>query len=333
MIKPEALLLLPRIRVQNVNTISSPLTWGFPSPTMFAGYVHALHRQVSGEMNLTLNGVAVVCHRFEPQASKPSGKRTSVFHLTRNPVGSDGKTAAIVEEGRAHIEVSLLIGVFGPGLYEGVPADDLAARIYENAVSMRCAGGSILPPTRLNRWQLPSLEMWPGTSERERQLSKRLARRLLPGFALVSREALLDRRWQELQKSNPQATALDALLDLSSLNFDPSSSSTLIPEGAADNATVPAEWRVRRKDGWLVPIPAGYHGISELYEPGQVKNARDRSTPFRFVEGIYTIGEWLSPHRVEDIRRLLWVHDADPETGLYRCTTPYFAGLLSIEGV
>ena len=34
---PQALLVLPRLRVQNANAISSPLTHGFPSVTAFTG--------------------------------------------------------------------------------------------------------------------------------------------------------------------------------------------------------------------------------------------------------------------------------------------------------
>ena len=40
-----ALVLLPHLKVQNANAISGPLTWGFPSPTAFAGFVHALERK------------------------------------------------------------------------------------------------------------------------------------------------------------------------------------------------------------------------------------------------------------------------------------------------
>jgi CRISPR-associated protein Csy2 len=321
-IEPEALLVLPRLRVQNVNAISSPLTWGFPSPSAFTGFTEALQLRIGAESGLRLSGVGIVCHDFEAQASEPAGKRTKVFHLSRNPVDKDGSTAAIVEEGRAHIEVSLVIGASGGALYSGTPLDALAEQLYAIATSMRLAGGSVFAPARTRqKRERAQLMLWPGAFDEAQRLSKKLARSLLPGFALVSREALLEHHLAELRAADSSVTALDALLDLSRLNVEP-------PEdGATEGGTSPpAEWRIRWRDGWLVPLPAGYRAISELYPPGHVKNARDRTTEFRFVEGVFTIGEWLSPHRVEDVRALLWVHDVDLTTGLYRCTTPHFSG-------
>ena len=40
-----SLLILPRLRVQAANAVSGPLTWGFPSPTAFTGFAHALERR------------------------------------------------------------------------------------------------------------------------------------------------------------------------------------------------------------------------------------------------------------------------------------------------
>ncbi|MDO6107246.1 type I-F CRISPR-associated protein Csy2 [Pseudomonas aeruginosa] len=76
--------------------------------------------------------------------------------------------------------------------------------------------------------------------------------------------------------------------------------------------------------GWLVPIPAGYNALSPLYLPGEVRNARDRETPLRFVENLFGLGEWLSPHRVAALSDLLWYHHAEPDKGLYRWSTPRF---------
>lgn len=51
-----ALILLPRLKVQNANAISGPLTWGFPSPTAFTGFVHALERKFAAELKKVLPG-------------------------------------------------------------------------------------------------------------------------------------------------------------------------------------------------------------------------------------------------------------------------------------
>ena len=44
------LIVLPHLRVQNANAISGPLSWGFPSPTAFTGFVHALERQFAAQL-------------------------------------------------------------------------------------------------------------------------------------------------------------------------------------------------------------------------------------------------------------------------------------------
>ena len=84
------------------------------------------------------------------------------------------------------------------------------------------------------------------------------------------------------------------------------------------------EWRNDRSGrGWIVPIPVGYGALSELHPPGRVANARDPATPFRFVESLYSVGEWISPHRLTDARQILWYPDCDVESSLYRCCNDY----------
>lgn len=348
----DALLLLPRLRVQNANAVSSPMTWGFPAPSAFTGFVHALERRLNAlGKRLTLGGVGIVCHQFDPQVFEPPSKlpkvrRTQVFCLTRNPVDKDGDTSAIVEEGRAHLEVSLVLAVSG----EDCPyADDerskaLAALVLECAESMRLAGGSVLPhPARAKhpaQWTV-----WPDRLDERRAEWRKLRRRLLPGFVLVSREGLLTQHLQTLRKqaqpdTQPQPNALDALLDLCRLNIDPEATPSAEPDAesatssagtdadaeadAAPSAPVPVTWTVRRRyPGWLVPVPVGYAAVSPLYAPGTVKNARDAALPFRFVESVLSLGEWVSPHRVAEVTDLFWRHDAQPDAGLYRIHNPY----------
>lgn len=309
--KPDALLLLPRLRVQNINAISGPLTWGFPSPTAFTGFIHALHRRMA-HPELTLDGVGIISHRFEPQVFRPPGKRTQVFRLTRNPVDKNGDSAPFVEEGRAHLELSLLIGVHG--YLDEREGEYFAEEILSTVQGMRLAGGSILPPSDEKHFK-PQWFPLPDDQQGRDAVFRRLRRRLLPGFALVGREDLLRTHLAELKERQPDATVLDALLDLSRLNIEPVANDPEQPEKVT--------WQVRRKPGWLVPIPVGYGAISALYEPGEVVNARDESTSFRFVESLYSLGEWVSPHRLESLQQLLWHHHSQPDAGLYRCINTF----------
>jgi CRISPR-associated protein Csy2 len=305
----DGLILLPHLQIENANGISGPLTWGFPPPSAFTGFVHALHRRMGNE-KIRLDGVGIVCHRFDPQVYKPEGKYEYRFKLARNPVGQDGKPQGIVEEGRVHLEVSLLIGVYGE-FEEEREGENFARRLYHEALSMRLAGGSLRPDPASKRHTPTYMEM-SGTWTGEEQAFRKWRRRLLPGFALVSRRDLLRERLAELRQQEPMTNALEALLDLTCINIEP----------IVDDAEEPekATWHTSRsRPGWLVPLPVGYRAISPLYEPGEVKNTRDDSTPFRFVECLYSLGEWLSPHRLTHPQEMLWYHEADPDTGLYLC--------------
>ncbi len=306
-----ALLLIPHLRIQNANAVSGPLSWGFPSPTAFSGFVHALERRLQNEFEIKFGGVGIVCHHFDPQVFQPSGRRNHVFRLTRNPVGRDGSTSALVEEGRAHLEISLLIEVI-TDLYE-YDREELTARLLSEVNGMRLAGGSILP--NYEKRYLPYWSDWFDDDTDNTTMFHKLRYRLLPGFALVQREDLLADHLQEMRKQNADSNALDALLDLSRLNFEPGEINPKNP-----NETL---WNVRSKPGWLVPIPVGYAGLSQLYEPGEVTNTRDEQTPFRFVESLYSLGQWISPHRLTGLDQVLWRHDTNPETGIYRCINQY----------
>lgn len=328
----EAVLLLPRLRVQNANAISSPLTWGFPPPSAFTGFAHALQRRLNTQgLDLRFGSVGIACHQFEPQTFQPPGRYTQVFSLTRNPLDKDGNTQAIVEEGRTHLEVSLLITVSG----DDCPLSDeacqaLAAKVLQQAEGMRLAGGSILHNPQRGKHPAQWID-WPTNREGQTSAFAQLRRHLAPGFVLVSRAQLLADHVNAMQKERADATALDALLDLCALHHTPPTSNTTDAERAPSEgseaadveavsapAVVSKDWTVsRRKPGWLVPLPVGYAAISQLYAPGEVKNARDNDTPFRFVESVLSLGEWVGPHRIKNLHDLLWRHHAQPEAGLY----------------
>ena len=326
-----ALLVLHRLRVQNANAISSPLTWGFPSITAFTGLMTALARRLGPDSGINFQSVGVVCHGFEAQVTQ--GGYTRSFCLTRNPVLQDGSTAAIVEEGRVHLDITLVFEVkLSSALLNDAARAECATQIGEWVAGMRIAGGSVMPP-------LPSLAgMARGQPRAQLVLQaedpdlrakqfKRLCRQWLPGFALVSRDDVLQSRLDALRASAPEAlpqpSLLDAWLDLSRINYR--ATTKTVWNDAGDASTEVVEWATDSRPGWLVPIPVGYAALSELHPPGTVSGARDASVHFRFVESVYSIGQWISPHRFQDIGQLTWRAEYESTAGLYRCTNAYQA--------
>lgn len=334
-----ALLLVPHLQVQNANAISSPMTWGFPGITAFVGLMHALERKLDADCGLLFNGVGVVCHRFEAQTHRGYTHR---FHLTRNPVLKDGATASIVEEGRVHVDISLVFDVELRGdLVDEAARQQLADTVARTLATMRVAGGSVIAPhTPLPRRALrPQLRLVAEEPEQQLKEFAQLSRRLLPGFALVARDDLLQSHLAALrhEHENPASvTALDAWLDLSRINHR----AVRVPvkpgvgearnggmkEGEVEGTPAPfdgaerTEWQRDERVGWLVPIPVGYAALSEIHPAGSVTQARDATTPFRFVESVYSIGQWVSPHRLRDAAQIIWWPTYDEPTGLYRCT-------------
>jgi CRISPR-associated protein Csy2 len=307
----DALLILRNMKVENANAIAG-LTWGFPAISNFLGFVHALSRKLPTELELELEGCGVICHNRQVQSHQPRGWGDHVFALTRNPLTREEKSPAFIEEGRMHMTVSLLIPISGE-LDDHCDPDDLNHLIEQFVLSQRLAGGTIL--------SLGAVELLepPQNYEKTQLFERQQLRKLLPGFALVQRADLLEKHMVQCVKQNPNAELMDAWLDFSAIKFQAER-----PEGVVDEQ-IPADWHYIPKpgSGWLVPMAVGYRGISALYAPGEVARSRDSTTPFRFVESVYSVGEWLSPHRVTNLNQLIWRYHAEPESGWYLCRNSY----------
>lgn len=312
------IVVLPHLRVHNANAISSPLTHGFPSITAFLGLMWALERKTrAAGIPLAFNAVGVVCHGHAEQTTE--GGFVKNFRLTRNPVqrdterkliDKDGKTStpAIVEEGRIHLDLSLLLAVFTENWVADVQQRDLHA-IAELLQGMRVAGGMLLPTIQpQSSRHRPWIADFTDDGHND---FRQLRARLLPGSALVARDDLIDRRLEDLRKTKPDSTRLDAWLSLARVNWH------------YNEAT--GAWQSDRTkgSGWVVPIPVGYGALGTLQPAGSVTNARDATTPFRFVESLYSMGEWIGPHRLQAPQDLLWYTDSQPDQGLYRCRNDY----------
>ncbi|CAQ84810.1 MULTISPECIES: type I-F CRISPR-associated protein Csy2 [Photorhabdus] len=297
------LIVLRHLQVENANAIAG-LTYGFPAITHFLGFTHVLSRKLQQSYGLKLENCGVICHNHQLHVHQSDPIRDAAFSLTRKPLTKEAKTAAFNEEGRMHMTVSLLIECSGE-IAGDTKANELVKYLLEICPTQRLAGGTITEIDKVDIIAFPQ----------EEQETCKLMRRLLPGFALLDRSELLAKHYEKLKQDNSQVEMIDAWLDFTTIKMQ------AIPKQRDKQPEIgdPAYWEYVPKpaSGYLVPLMTGYQAISPLYPAGQVDKTRDPNTPFRFVEAIYGIGEWKSPHHINDIRQLLWCYDY--QEGVYRC--------------
>ncbi len=231
-----------------------------------------------------------------------------------------------------HLQITLVLAVSEKrlpstpaALVQGNDAQlaDWARIAGDTLAGMRVAGGSVLPSRPVPGKRVrPWMAIVPDDPEAAAAEFRQWRRQWLPGFALVGRDDLLAQRLQHLRATQPHATLLDAWLHASRFNYQP------LP--AADGSVAPdgkVAWGDPQRpkgSGWIVPIPVGYAALTSAAHPaGTVRNARDASVPLRFVESVYSLGEWVSPHRLHSLTELLWQADTDEAQGLYRCRSGY----------
>ncbi len=308
-----ALIVLPRLKVINANCSGGDITWGFPAITNFSGQMIAMERRLGVAYGLKLNGIGIVCHDFQ---TKTYGEYVQRFYQQRAPLDKDGSTKGIVESGYIDIEVSLVYAVQADEALLKLSEEehaDVAAEVYQAVQEMRLAGGSVIHRRSHIK---PQLVVLSDDSETRESQFRRVKRQLLPGFALIGRDDLLQEHFIELQASNPEATQLDALVDKVRVNH-----------WSETDEAGETTWRHSKPEGsgWIVPLAVGYGGLSKLYAPGEMAGVRRNDVDVRIVECVYSLGEWLSPHRMTDMSELFWYPSYDPEKALYRCNNAYMS--------
>jgi CRISPR-associated protein Csy2 len=311
----KSLLVLQNIEVSNANAVSG-LTYGFPGPTHFLGFTHALTRTLPNELRGKMGGTAIICHNHQLLAYEHAyGKRT--FSLTRNPLTKEGGPPSIIEDGRLHMTVSLVIECdFTP---EDIPipipdVEEKRKRLetdFKNKImTRRLAGGRIDNIKSVNLHTLPD--------DKRSSFINSTLRKLLPGFCLVSRAKSLSTYHNEQESTQSSREMLDSWLDFVALKYQAVNEETTNEDGEIN-----FHWELSSKpvDGWVVPLQVGYKSISDIYKAGEVTNVRDKSYPCTFVEAAYSIGSWISPHRIEEIEKILWRHHHTD--GLYLCVNDF----------
>ena len=300
----DSVIVVRKLQVHGANAITG-LTWGFPAITHFLGYVHALQRGLPQQFDLSFDGCGLVCHTHQVHAHKPSPYADSRFALSRNPLKKNGKPASFkVEEGKMNMEVTLLIPMTENRQVASWEREELKTYLLHQSARQRLAGGIIT--------NTPAIEIAEVQDERRR---KRLLRSLLPGFALVSRHDVLRAEQERQRAANTPDPDLAAWLSFYSLRYAAEQDKT------KDGKT---PWRLQEKPetGWIKPIAVGYRPISQLYAPGAIAKTRDACSPACFVENLYSLGQWLSPHRITDLNHLFWQYEYT-ESGMYLCRNHY----------
>ena len=279
----EKILIIPHLKVQNANALSSPFTVGFPAMTSWLGCAHALQRKLNQKsLSASFDGIGVVSHKFNLQTYKGPGDYTSSIIVTRNPLTKDGKSPSFIEEARCHLEVSLIIKVHG---IEKSQENDVIKQVshYLNS-QMKVAGGDILT------FEEPKFY-------RDLDLIKT---KLMPGYALIERRELM------LKAMEQGKDALDAMMDYLAIHH--------YCEQTEENGV---KWKKGKKtNGWIIPIATGFQGISEL---GKAVNQRDPDVPHRFAETIVTLGEFKMVYRLNHFREIFWHYSYDEDNNLYFC--------------
>ena len=122
----------------------------------------------------------------------------------------------------------------------------------------------------------------------------------------------------EVKADNPDATPLDALIDVCTLHH--------IPETQKNGETKWATMSRKTGHGWLTPIPIGYQGISDVFDAGAMQNVRNPEYASQYVEAIYSLGKWVYPQRLNsiggdnDVANAFWRYHHDTEQNLYLVT-------------
>lgn len=317
-------ILFDRIHVHAANAISSPLTYGFPAPSGFLGAMHALERRLPEDCRITFSGVLIASHRCDVQTFRADAYSDATFIQSRHPLKKDGKTASIIEEGKVHLVVSLVVAAHGEIHDIMARKEALESILREQLFRQRIAGGSITNMGKVSIYQphqatsiktalLPAYVLMDASDElpiiqQEMQLGQKVVRNR--------------RKRPEVKEEKtgyppqPDTSALDVLLATAKFFHIP-------PQDDAQTQDDTKTWHtyhIRSGRGWLVPIPVGYQGISPEYAPGIMQNSRNPEYPAQYVENLYSLGKWVFPHRLpEDLANCFW-HYSHPQPNLFLIT-------------
>lgn len=284
----DSYLLLPRIKLHNVNAANSFIV-GLPSMTAFLGGVHALERRLHAKWsNLVIIGTAVAVHEHRMHSYRETSDFASLVG-TANPLKKQGngkwERPPFIEEARAEMTVSLLLKL------SGITRENersLLSDIAQFLPLQKMAAGDIVSFEKLRIFFLePSDE----------KAVRRVRNSLMPSYVIVDRCSLL------IEHQRTGLSAMDAIIDLLAIHYEPGKElGTWSPH--------------KRTSGYLVPLAVGFKDLSGN---APAAGTRDNDTEHHFVEPVITLGELCMPYRFERLEDMLWHYHYDNTNGLYLC--------------
>jgi CRISPR-associated protein Csy2 len=290
----KAYIVIPKIKIQNANALSSAYTIGFPAITAWLGAVHALQRQICQYPELrqiSFIKMAVSCNYYNLQVYKGPGDFQSSIIGTSNPLrkkGSNFERPPFIEAPRIQLTVSLLIEV------QGINAENqknVIRMLQRKLPCMKMASGDILGFDKIQVFYI---------DKNQADTIKKVIMQLMPGYILIERRDLL-------QIIDIAQDGLDKLLAYLKVNF------TAIQDTTGNIIG----WKPKRLvSGWIVPIAVGFKRISEV---GTVLNQRDMKCNHCFTENVVTLGEFKMAYRFNDIEDIMWQYTYEQDKGLYVC--------------
>ena len=302
-------LILPRIRIQNANALSSAFTIGFPAMTAWLGSMRALQLKLNEQdySDLKLIGVGVVCHQFDLDVNTEQSER-NLRLMKRSPTSLDekdtlnkGDSARFIPEARCDLTVSLVIELEGLQAYDHKQLLDDVSNLLHAKIKM--ASGDILG------FEQPQIKV---IDDVEEQTFFDVVSDLMPGYALIERKELVQQAMEQGQD------AIDAILDYLVIHHQSEFVTELNKE---DKPIEKLVWSSKRKESnaWLVPISSGFQ---QLTEPNKQQKQRDQDTRHSFAESIITLGEFVMPYKLQSLNQLLWRYQFSEQsnTSLYLCT-------------
>ncbi|WP_435980590.1 type I-F CRISPR-associated protein Csy2 [Psychrobacter sp. DM4] len=303
-------LMFKKVMIEGANSISSPITYGFPAITGFVGSFHAMSRKMTEDdalAGVSLGGVLIACYDCQPQVYRQNSYSNYTFNQTRNPIKKDGKTASIIEEGKCRLVVSFVVEVLADDELMPEQQNQLIQKTTQWIQQQRMAGGSVQGLARFDPVQYVDQD----------DISM-LTPQLLPAFVLMDAQDDFVDIINEIKQDNPEATTLDALIDVCALHH--------IPETQKNGDTKWSTMSRKSGHGWVVPMPIGYQGISDLYDASVMQNVRNPEYASQYVEAIYSLGKWVYPQRLNDIsgknaiNNAFWRYHYDADRSLYLVT-------------